>query len=245
MKRISKYGEVHIGQSFGRWIVISGPIRPDGSTWGRTRYLCRCSCGVEKEVVATTLLRGKSLSCGCRKSEVTREMMHKKRKLIPLNTQFGRWTVIHVDVSPYSKAIYTCQCLCGTERIVRANHLLMGRSKSCGCINEKRIIEGNKRRSLGLSKEQHNKYMRTYMGKWNTKRRNHIFDMLGGRCQGCNIEDRRILTIDHIHGGGTRHRRTQGGYRVMRDVLQSPEKYRVLCWNCQHLARLGQLRNIT
>lgn len=54
------------GQTFGRWTVI----RYVAGTSPR-RFLCRCECGTEKEVVSQQLREGGSTSCGCRRSEVT------------------------------------------------------------------------------------------------------------------------------------------------------------------------------
>lgn len=49
------------GQTFGLWTVIA-PAENDHA--GRTRYLCRCSCGKERIVNASNLRRGLSTSCG-------------------------------------------------------------------------------------------------------------------------------------------------------------------------------------
>lgn len=54
------------------------------------------------------------------------------------------------------------------------------------------------------------------------------------------LTDMRVLSIDHIKGGGTRHRRKiprgQGFYRWL--IEQGyPEGYQVLCENCQFVKR--------
>ena len=67
------------GQSFGRWIVLfrSGTkIYPSGAR--QPQYLCRCSCGTEKLIVASILRDGSSKSCGCFNKEV-RSMVCIKR----------------------------------------------------------------------------------------------------------------------------------------------------------------------
>ncbi len=58
------------GKVFGYWTVLrpvtlKGPI--DNSC--PLKYLCKCVCGKQKEVNAKTLLNGKSLSCGCKRTE--------------------------------------------------------------------------------------------------------------------------------------------------------------------------------
>lgn len=58
-----------------------------------------------------------------------------------------------------------------------------------------------------------------------------------GTCRWCGHGDIDVLTIDHIHGGGGKHRRELGFYGggrfytwlIKRDY---PEGYQVLCFNC-------------
>jgi hypothetical protein len=49
--------EVHIGDVYGRWTVIAGPIA--------MKWRCRCECGTVRDVPATPLKSGRSRSCGC------------------------------------------------------------------------------------------------------------------------------------------------------------------------------------
>ena len=50
-----------IGQKFSHWLVIAqAPNKHHKAVW-----LCRCKCGVEREIVAQSLVGGKSTSCGC------------------------------------------------------------------------------------------------------------------------------------------------------------------------------------
>lgn len=58
------------GQKFGLWTVLAGAggktfIRGNGQRQTQFRWLCRCRCGVEREVFQTLLKSGKSQSCGC------------------------------------------------------------------------------------------------------------------------------------------------------------------------------------
>lgn len=54
-----------VGQRIGRWSV-DGPTRRTG---GRYVVPCHCDCGAVRHVDLSMLKAGKSLSCGCRKSE--------------------------------------------------------------------------------------------------------------------------------------------------------------------------------
>ena len=59
---------VPVGERFTRWIVLAGAP----SQKGKSIWLCRCACGVEKEVESNALRSGHSKSCGCWRSERSR-----------------------------------------------------------------------------------------------------------------------------------------------------------------------------
>lgn len=61
-----------VGQKFGRLKVISVSHKGCGS---RTHWLCECSCGKEIVVNGRELASGKRKSCGCMKSEKSKESM--------------------------------------------------------------------------------------------------------------------------------------------------------------------------
>lgn len=73
--------EYAVGRRFGRWTVIEcdslTPQRYKGHYW-----ICRCDCGSYASVYASSLIKGKSLSCGCLRKEQTAERFstHKKSK---------------------------------------------------------------------------------------------------------------------------------------------------------------------
>lgn len=55
---------------------------------------------------------------------------------INIGDKFERWTVIDYAQSNKHRAkMWMCRCDCGTERIVSANSLKNGASKSCGCYH--------------------------------------------------------------------------------------------------------------
>lgn len=56
------------------------------------------------------------------------------------NQRFGRHTVLfeaepHYTSGGNRKVMWFCKCDCGKEKIVSANQLLSGQTKSCGCYN--------------------------------------------------------------------------------------------------------------
>jgi hypothetical protein len=111
----------HTGEKFDKWTVIE--YRPTG------RFLCRCDCGAERVVLTTSLMSGKSKSCGCRVHETLRE---KRANLI--GKRFGMWLVMgRSTVSAHQKARWLCRCDCGTETPVVCSSLVRGLSTNCGC----------------------------------------------------------------------------------------------------------------
>jgi len=55
-----------IGKTFGRLTVINRELLPSKN---RPYWLCECSCGKTKLVSSDCLLKGKTVSCGCKKVE--------------------------------------------------------------------------------------------------------------------------------------------------------------------------------
>ena len=67
--------------------------------------------------------------------------------------------------------------------------------------------------------------------------RNEIFSIYGKSCSCCQIDDRRLLTIDHPGGNGAEERRSVGvssWYRFYEWLKASgfPSGYDVLCFSC-------------
>ena len=57
----------------------------------------------------------------------------------------------------------------------------------------------------------------------------------GGACECCGNDYLPHLTIDHVNGGGTQHRKKETQvslYRRLRREGFPRGEYRVLCWNC-------------
>lgn len=76
--------------------------------------------------------------------------------------------------------------------------------------------------------------------------RSKVFDHYGHICVGCGENDPFVLSIDHIGGGGNKHRRelgglNRGGNTTYRWLIKNnfPQGFRVLCSNCQLRAKFG------
>lgn len=132
--------------------------------------------------------------------------------------------------------------------------------KTCRSNYDKKWREENKERHLAYKrnyyskhKNKYNKWSREYrknnpekVRKWaiisNQRRRLKVLIHYGGnppKCAWCGMEDIRVLTIDHIHGGGHQHRK-QIGCEIFLWLIKNdyPEGYQVLCRNCNWRKRL-------
>lgn len=63
--------------------------------------------------------------------------------------RFGKLVVLkrsnnYIQPSGQQKTQWLCKCDCGNEVIVRGHSLKHGDTKSCGCLNSKKVIERNK-----------------------------------------------------------------------------------------------------
>lgn len=69
--KIGKRGVIDLeGNRYGRLVVL-GRVNPQS---GRVSWLCRCDCGTEVAVRATSLRTGNTKSCGCLHKEHVREL---------------------------------------------------------------------------------------------------------------------------------------------------------------------------
>lgn len=81
-------------------------------------------------------------------------------------------------------------------------------------------------------------------GQINAERwREKVYARLGGAlCRKCGFSDRRALQFDHRNGGGHRHRRAMARVRFYRYILAHPNKFQVLCANCNWIKRATRRR---
>lgn len=70
-----------------------------------------------------------------------------------------------------------------------------------------------------------------------------IFELLGDKCKICGFSDKRALQIDHINGGGHKHRKGKNQIKLMKYVLKRPEEFQILCANCNVIKRIENKEN--
>ena len=112
-----------VGKDFGHWTVKSFF---DRNSKNKHRWVCTCSCGKEKVLVGEVLLRGDSLSCGCRKS------IDDSPRLQDLTGKvFGNLKVIKRAKNRGKHTMWECECSCGRRVDVYAINLKSGNSSNC------------------------------------------------------------------------------------------------------------------
>lgn len=102
---------------------------------GRRRkasWVCRCECGKFAHVLGTYLRTGEVRSCGCLLSAESRS----ERSSVDLTGNiYGRLTAVSRASAPGdSRTMWICTCSCGNSKEFRANSLVRGETKSCGCL---------------------------------------------------------------------------------------------------------------
>lgn len=118
----------YVGKRFGK-LTVTGY---HGKIGGMHRWECLCDCGNTAVVGQTLMQSGKTKSCGC--------LGHPPAKNIE-NQQFADLTVIDYDGSRNGQYYWRCRCKCGKETVVRQSNLLNGRTKSCGCLQARVVVD--------------------------------------------------------------------------------------------------------
>ena len=119
------------GQKFNRLTALypTEERRNNSVVWH-----CRCDCGNEKDIDASSLKRGRTKSCGCLKKETDKAP---KGNVIDICGQtFNHLTVIKRDGSDNrGEAKWLCKCDCGNPNLISvlSSNLRNGHTQSCGC----------------------------------------------------------------------------------------------------------------
>lgn len=110
-------------------------------------WKCICDCGNYTEVNRQYLIKGKTKSCGCLKSNRNNAAAKPKKDLTGMT--FGNLTPLY-----YKKGgIWHCKCKCGNELDVMGRYLITGHTKSCGYIKETLVSQNNTKDMTGYETE--------------------------------------------------------------------------------------------
>lgn len=175
------------GQTFGEWLVLYYV--------GNGRYHCRCSCGVEKDILRSSLIHGESTSCG-----------HTRLKRDLTGQTFGELTALrHLGYG-----IWECQCSCGNIIQVRGFDLEHHNITSCGHNKTKlKDMIGKKYGEwtvLGLSDKKRYLICRCECG---TVKDVAAYSLISGKSTNCGCKNK-IDLIGHKFGSWTVIKRIEG-----------------------------------
>lgn len=121
------------GYRFGRWRVMSRDLSSSSKS---LRWNCVCSCGRKASVFGLSLLRGRSVSCGCFRIE---ELTHRITKDLT-GMRFGRLVAMsRVETKPGTHPRWVWRCDCGAQKDIRVERVKDGTTTSCGCYHLERI----------------------------------------------------------------------------------------------------------
>ena len=144
----SDRGRVEVGYRTGNLTVVS---KTDERKNGYTVWLCRCDCGGTVRLDTRTLQRGTVSDCGKETlAEVTQLLHGAKRSCgcmrdLPLKDivgqRFGNLTVTGYYGKTAGMHRWECKCDCGKTAIVGQASLLSGKTRSCGCLRAKTVME--------------------------------------------------------------------------------------------------------
>lgn len=106
-------------------------------------------------------------------------------------------------------------------------------------LSEERLLEFKEHKKIygrEWSLKNRNK-INTNRRRWVLKIKREVLDFYGGKCDCCQETRIEFLSIDHINGGGNKHRQElniSGGKEFYLWLRKNsfPTGYRVLCHNC-------------
>lgn len=122
----------HIGEVHGYLTILS--INEDMTKRKSRIYVnAKCKCGDIHSYEQQSILKGKVISCGCKKYEFNTDLTGKKFGYLTATKLIGRKYIINKKKNN-SYIEWECICDCGNKTIVRQNNLLHGSTWSCGCM---------------------------------------------------------------------------------------------------------------
>lgn len=127
------------GNVYGNLTVLyptEKKISRNGKRW-YLHWLCKCTCGNEKEANGQTLKAFLVKSCGCLGPMISQVHSLTDEKDLE-GMKFGKLNVIRRDFDNLGKGTHCwwlCRCDCGKEKIINSQNLQ--RAKSCGCLKKK------------------------------------------------------------------------------------------------------------
>lgn len=125
-----------VGKNFGRLTVVKQIENPKGKS-REAWYECECECGGRIAVSGTSLRNGTTKSCGCLRTELTRQRNaeYVSQNFDLTGKRFQKLVVKkRLPERRTGSQLWLCECDCGNLHKVTTHHLLSGQVRSCGCL---------------------------------------------------------------------------------------------------------------
>lgn len=114
-----------IDETGNRYGILTVIRRVENDKNGKARWLCKCDCGNEIEVVGSMLRKGNTKSCGCRILSKEKEELGKRYGHLVVEAFYGK--------TEAKKNLWLCRCDCGNTTIAPTGRLRRGDVTTCGC----------------------------------------------------------------------------------------------------------------
>lgn len=142
--------EILTGTKFGEWTVLANG---KSSSPARRFMLCRCSCGLEKEVALGGLKNGKSTRCFTCSRRLTPRGGKPKIQVKPGDV-YGAWTVLEEVETQDGIRRIRCRCSCDVEKELPLYAVYAGKTKSCAACGLAKSKLPRKVVSMSMAEEK-------------------------------------------------------------------------------------------
>ena len=115
-----------VGNRYGKLTVVS--LNEERSKNGVLVWNCKCDCGNSFIARGGNLKSGKATHCGCLKPEFPNNFID------ITGNRYGRLVAVEIASRGHGAVMWRCICDCGNEKIVPAENLRNGHTRSCGCL---------------------------------------------------------------------------------------------------------------
>jgi hypothetical protein len=89
--------------------------------------------------------------------------------------------------------------------------------------------------SFGIRKHLKHRCKACYSRRERAQMKHDFLEAMGNKCNCCGEDDVRFLTLDHVDGSGAEDRKFLQEHQIYREARRlkyPPDRYQVLCFNC-------------
>lgn len=127
------------GERYGSWLLVERITIPRT----KTKYLCRCECGIEKIVGQSSLRAGRSTKCISCEAKIKHKGKISKSRKYKIGDKTSTYEIIKVETGTN----YLVSCLsCGTQNVVHTSNMARNKfgCKGCYVLMSSQVLVGPK-----------------------------------------------------------------------------------------------------